>query len=537
MHTIEKLSPQTTLAQGRYRILEAIARGGFGVSYKAWDLRLQQPVALKEHLPWGCRRDGLQVSPGELSGQEFHDCLRRFQREVESLRRLNHSGIVGVRDAFEENGTAYLCMDWVEGRPLQPGDPLQAWLPQVAEGLAYIHSQGLIHGDLKLSNLLLRQDGRVVIIDFGNCRPNLTRATTAIVSHGYSPPELYSTATFWGPASDIYALAACALETLTGSAPPSAADRLAGQTLPPGLEPAIFRALDLDPNRRFSDVGSFCQAVLGESRPLGPPPHRGWIYALAACPQGGLLASGGDDRSLRVWDATRALSAEWGQPPGWIRALAFLTPDRLLLLADRYCQLWGPQGMQDRFKLPAMGLSLVVQESRVWVGDDKGWVHELSLHPLTWQRSFQACSGAITGLGYYRGRLACAGSEERIALWDAENGELLEKLKGHRGAVRCLHFAGDQLFSGGADQSLLEWDWAEGRPRRWGGCQGTLWCLLPTPTGVVSGDGAKQVLAWNSSGPKPLGQHSGEVRCLAYLAGRLYSAGQDGRIESWPCSP
>lgn len=536
MYTIENLPPQTELAGGRYRVLESVGRGGFGVSYRAFDSQRQQPVALKEHLPWGCRRSGLQVFRGDLSAQEFSDCLRRFQREVECLRSLCHPGIVGVRDAFEQNGTAYLCMDWVEGRPLQPGDRLECWLPQVAESLAYLHSQGLVHGDLKLSNMLLRDDGRIVLIDFGNCRPNLTRATTAIVSHGYSPPELYSTATFWGPASDIYALAACALEVLTGSAPPAAAERLAGQPLPPGLEPALTRALHLDPAGRFRDVDSFCQALLGESRPGGPPPHKGWIRALAACPRGKLLASGGEDRSLRVWDTTRSLSFKWGEAPGWVRALAFTAPDRLLVLAERHCSVWGPEGVQASLKLPAVGLSLIAQGGRAWVGDDHGWVHELTLDPLTYRRGFQACTGAVTGLDIQRQHLACAGGEERIPLWDLDSGQLLEKLKGHRAAVRCLQFANETLFSGGADQAVLEWDWAEGRQRRLGACSGTIWCLLNTPAGLVSGDGAKQVLAWNATGSRPLGRHQGEVRCLAYLDGQVFSAGQDGCILAWPCT-
>lgn len=532
----------TTLNQGRYQIRQVLGQGGFGVSYLAYDSQLGQPVAIKEHFPWGCLRNQNEVVPGQLSPAEYTDSLRRFQRESRHLKRLHHPGIVAVHHDFPENETAYLVLDWVEGRPLQFGDPLKSWLPQVCQSLDYLHANQLIHGDLKPANILIHQNGHPILIDFGNSRPSLTPASSLIVSHGYSPPELYSQQQVWGPATDIYALAACVVEVQSGKPPPSALDRWAGTPLPPGLHPTLVRALDLDPQKRLKSLKEFEQTLLGPqpSVALTLPRHAGWVYALVSSPQGSMLASAGEDRRICVLDSQTSETHTWGTHSSWVRALGFLDEERLLGLGqDGRLGLYTHQGLQNSLKLPSGCLALKLAGQKAWVGDQQGRIHQVNLNDLSHEHSWQAARGAIQGLDCDGKILACASGEERIPLWDVTRGELLEQLKGHSAPVRCVALAGSLLYSGGADRRLLQWDWAEGRPDDLGQCQGCIWAVHPHPVGILTGDGAKNVCLWpyNSHiASHTLGQHQGEVRALALLPlrGLLCSAGQDGQVLGWP---
>src|ERR1043165_2796332 len=145
---------------GHYRILEKIGSGGMGEVYKARDTRLNRVVAIK-------------VLPQDKVANV--ERKRRFIQEAQSASALNHPNIVVIYDINEENGVDYIAMEYIAGRPLDAAIPRQGMrlnealrvAASIAEGLAKAHSAGIIHRDVKPSNIMLAEDGRVKILDFG----------------------------------------------------------------------------------------------------------------------------------------------------------------------------------------------------------------------------------------------------------------------------------------------------------------------------------------------------------------------------------
>jgi serine/threonine-protein kinase len=154
-----------TILQSRYRIVSLVEQGGMAAVYRAWDMRLKVPMALKEMMP----------QPG-LDPHTLAQLRQQFEQEATVLARLNHPHLVRVTDFFEERGNGYLVMDFVEGESLAdrikrdgvlPEAEVLAWADQLLDALAYCHSQGIIHRDVKPQNVIIRADGRAVLVDFG----------------------------------------------------------------------------------------------------------------------------------------------------------------------------------------------------------------------------------------------------------------------------------------------------------------------------------------------------------------------------------
>jgi len=287
--------------QHRYRIVSLLGQGGMGAVYQAWDTRLNVPVALKE----------MTSQPG-LDPRTLAQLRRQFQQEAAVLARLDHPHLVRVTDFFEERGNAYLVMNFVEGEslasritrqgPLPERDAL-AWTDQLLDALAYCHSQGVIHRDVKPQNVIIRPDGRAVLVDFGLVKlwnPRDPRTRTAIRAMGtpeYAPPEQYDTAAgHTDPRSDIYSLGAMLYHALAGQAPPTATQRIVNpavlqpvRTLNPQVSPhveaALMRALELQPVARFRSAQETAAAlkggVIAPAQPAVPSRQRmpGWAWA------------------------------------------------------------------------------------------------------------------------------------------------------------------------------------------------------------------------------------------------------------------
>jgi serine/threonine protein kinase len=240
-----------TLRDGRYRIEEVLGTGGFGITYRAWDANLDLPVALKEFFPTGAYRENDSVRyTGTQLGLDFHGALKDFVREAQLLARLRHTNIVRLFDHFEELGTGFMVMEYLSGQtyehqvstsgPLSETDTLSV-LRFVGQSLAAMHRAGLVHRDVKPSNIMGTDamgtdEGRVVLIDFGSSRFGATNvsalASKSIVSNGYSPIEQYSNAALT-PASDVYALAATGYFLLCGTPPSSSLERASGTAVDP----------------------------------------------------------------------------------------------------------------------------------------------------------------------------------------------------------------------------------------------------------------------------------------------------------------
>ncbi|MEA2810885.1 MAG: hypothetical protein QOJ17_5026, partial [Rhodospirillaceae bacterium] len=245
------------LRVGRYEILGVLGQGGFGITYRARDTQLDRDVALKEYLPvaLAVRQDGASVLPRSTEVAEDFDWGReRFIEEGRTLATLHEApSIVQVFDFLEENGTAYIVMELLRGEtleerikaegPLSPAE-LDAILWPLLEGLRQVHEIGFLHRDIKPANVLLGDENRPTLIDFGASRAAMadrTVAMTAIFTPGYAAPEQFSSAK-QGPWTDIYGLAATLYHAITGKAPPNAFDRLMDDAYEPlgTLQPAGF---------------------------------------------------------------------------------------------------------------------------------------------------------------------------------------------------------------------------------------------------------------------------------------------------------
>jgi serine/threonine protein kinase len=251
------------LKQGRYIIQKFIGQGGFGITYEAQDTLLSRKVAIKEMAPFGSTtRVGLEIriiakhpTQEGLSKQlkDFQEGKSKFLNEAQTLAKFKHPSIVRVYDYFEENNTAYMVMEFVEGKTLsalvsQKGrlreEEALGYIFQLCEALEEIHQGGYLHRDIKPENVIVTPDGKAVLVDFGIARQFAAAqriSMTIAYSDGYAPLEQYSSVAPFGPPTDIYALGATLYYLLTGTEPVSAPQRSSGVVLPPpnSLNPSV----------------------------------------------------------------------------------------------------------------------------------------------------------------------------------------------------------------------------------------------------------------------------------------------------------
>jgi serine/threonine protein kinase/Tfp pilus assembly protein PilF len=290
--------PEGYVLEG-YRIEGLLGAGGFGLTYRAREIELGRLVAIKEYLPNGVagRETGASAIHviSDAAQSEYDYGLKRFRDEAQTLVAFRHPNIVTVLRFFQANTTAYLVMDYVEGESLEtilkregpmPEERLRALLGPLLDGLQNIHEAGFLHRDIKPDNIVLRESGAPVLIDFGSARlaPDAAgTGMTAIVSGGYAPIEQYTTHGKQGPWSDIYGLGATLYQAVTGHAPPEAIARadsdayiLAGAaargTYSGGLLAAIDAALALRREDRPQSVSAF-RDILGRGSAVRKPPR------------------------------------------------------------------------------------------------------------------------------------------------------------------------------------------------------------------------------------------------------------------------
>ena len=247
------LQENTLLQGGKYRIVRYISHGGFGCTYEAVNTTMRnRRVAIKElFVSDFCNRDPRTGSVTVLtqSKQPLFDKLRtKFLDEAETITDLNHPGIVRVTDAFEENGTAYYVMDYIDGHSLRDsvknGEALSEvdalrYIRQVVDALQYVHDKKLLHLDIKPANIMINGNDRAILIDFGVSKQYDEESgenTSSVMGHspGYAPPEQSNNSIGkFLPATDIYALGATLYHLLSGTIPPPSGELAAGEELPP----------------------------------------------------------------------------------------------------------------------------------------------------------------------------------------------------------------------------------------------------------------------------------------------------------------
>ena len=263
--------PVNSILNGRYLVGKVLGAGGFGITYIGYDLRLDGKVAIKEYYPSGAanRSMSLTVFPAMDERDGIFDIGKaRFLKEAKTLSEFVEDGnIVTLRDYFEENGTAYIVMEYLEGEDLSyyaqehgrlEMDEALDLLEPAMLALDKVHKKGLIHRDISPSNIMVLSDGRVKVLDFGSARLQNTsgeRSLTVMLKHGYAPEEQYRPHGEQGPWTDVYAMSATIYRLITGKAPPAATERMfedtlelpskLGAKLTPAQERALMRGLAL----------------------------------------------------------------------------------------------------------------------------------------------------------------------------------------------------------------------------------------------------------------------------------------------------
>lgn len=237
------LTSGTLLREGRYRIELHLGSGGFGNTYQATEVSTGKLRALKEFYLKGVNErdaDSKTVSVSNADSKaEFENQKAKFRKEAMRLINLQHPNVVRVYDLFEENGTAYYVMDYLDGQSLSAqmkamGRPFTesetiAVARQLLDALDAVHSHNIWHLDLKPGNVMTAADGRVVLIDFGaskqfhdNDGHSLSTSTGLCYTPGYAPTEQIAAETNrLGPWTDVYALGATMYNLLTSQTPPS----------------------------------------------------------------------------------------------------------------------------------------------------------------------------------------------------------------------------------------------------------------------------------------------------------------------------
>ena len=242
------VKPGSVLAD-RYMVGNALGEGGFGITYIGLDTTLGKRVAIKEFYPSGAaNRTNLlsdEVIVSKSKTEFFQKGVVRFLEEAKNVAQFyEEEGIVDVLDYFEANHTAYIVMEYVEGKTLkdcvnQNGkfrlDKLIELLTPVMKSLSVVHARGIIHRDISPDNIMLTNRGKMKLMDFGSARyfTNEEREMSVILKQGFAPIEQYSRNSEQGPFSDVYALCATIYACITGTIPADSLDRMKNDTLVP----------------------------------------------------------------------------------------------------------------------------------------------------------------------------------------------------------------------------------------------------------------------------------------------------------------
>lgn len=283
------LKPYTIL-NGKYLVGKVLGEGGFGITYIGYDLNLEMPVAIKEFYPNGfvTRESGVTNMISMYRGTNLEAVQKwknNFIKEARTLAKCSHlSGIVGVKDFFEENATAYIVMEYLEGMTLKNyakshGGKLEAVqllkaLEPVMSSLAQVHEYGLIHRDISPDNIMLLPGGQMKLLDFGAARDYASeeeKSLSVMLKPGYAPEEQYRSKGKQGPWSDVYAFAATIYKCITGVTPPESMERMRqdelkkpselGIQISPQIEQAIIKGMAVYAENRYQSMNELMMAL------------------------------------------------------------------------------------------------------------------------------------------------------------------------------------------------------------------------------------------------------------------------------------
>ena len=279
--------PIGTVLNKRYLVGCAIGGGGFGITYIGYDMLLNIKVAIKEYYPSGAanRSTTATVYPTSSSGgSSFEIGKERFLNEARILSDfIDDANVVTLRDFFEENGTAYIIMEYLDGQDLREylnehgamsfDEALELITPAI-KALERIHAKGIIHGDISPSNIMRLSNGEVKILDFGTARNqggNENYNSSMMLKPGYAPEEQFRQQGELGPWTDVYAISATIYKLITNVTPENSTDRVYGDTLmrpgklgakiSPAQEAALMKGMAVSAKNRTGTMGELLDSL------------------------------------------------------------------------------------------------------------------------------------------------------------------------------------------------------------------------------------------------------------------------------------
>ncbi|GEM_PF-2191857 len=280
------LPPGSTLANGRFLVGKRLGKGGFGVTYIAYDHKHSCRIALKEFMPeYLAVRKGSRIIPKQNCEEQYEKSMNSFMKEARALYELRgHQNIVQVLSTFKENGTAYYTMELLEGESLLDylkrkkkisADEAFKMLYPVMGAIDYMHRKGILHRDIAPDNIMLCRDrahpDRVIpkLIDFGAAHVAIqgySRSYPGVKKSGFSPQEQNWDGKYQGPWSDVYAFCATFYGAIVGTVPVASVDRMEsgvdalkkpselGADISPEMEAVLMKGMKLDYQERTQSM-------------------------------------------------------------------------------------------------------------------------------------------------------------------------------------------------------------------------------------------------------------------------------------------
>ena len=281
------LNPGTVL-HGRYIVGKALGQGGFGITYIGFDTILDVRVAIKEYYPNGFSSRNHDLTDNitiTMDDAELYEKGKvRFLQEAKTLARFyEEPGIVSVHDFFEENNTAYIVMEYLDGITLKsfverkgkvPSESIFRVMRPLINALEKVHTQGVVHRDISPDNIMVLRNGSLKLLDFGAAREvGGNKSLSVMLKHGYAPYEQYRSTGEQGPWTDIYALCATIYFCLTGIRPEPSVDRMENDTLQrpselgvkidPLKESVLLHGMSLRVRDRYKHLSELKNALYG----------------------------------------------------------------------------------------------------------------------------------------------------------------------------------------------------------------------------------------------------------------------------------
>lgn len=286
-----ELFAETTLCGGKYIIEKKIGAGGFGITYLARHATLERKYAIKEFFLSGYNVRNNETNRISLQGieeKDFDKFRQRFIDEARTLAALNNDAVVKVIDIFDENGTSYMVMPFVEGitlqRMVEENGPMEYemavnYIVRICDALSYIHSKNILHRDVTPDNIIVTPEQKTVLIDFGSARKfvnNKTQRHTTILKQGYAPLEQYSATSRKGAYTDLYSLGGVFYFILTGVRPIDATERTMEKmkepielnpNIPEQINAVIMKAMEMDSSDRYQSALELEEDILSGNHP------------------------------------------------------------------------------------------------------------------------------------------------------------------------------------------------------------------------------------------------------------------------------